>query len=699
MESALHVQFDGDQKRWWLTWQGLVLVMTLQDGCLINEYFGPDISSLTQQGWGWLSEEQPYPDPLRRSYGEANVQVAPNDQALQWTVDAWGRPDENAVVLTLNALDRPLQIELTFIVDPETGLLRRHTVLRPLRSRTPLVLSHAGNTFSLCLPAHVQQALYLTGRWGAETQVQQTAVTEAPILLESRAGKTGFEMAPYIALRAPDYTYLCELAWSGNWQLYLRRLVSGRVILAGGLNPWGFHHRLRSSEEVALPAALLLCVPGDLNTATQRLHDYRRRQRPDPTRPIPVHFNTWYPYGEEPQVDHMKPIAAKAAELGCESFVVDAGWYTTETESSDEGWWLRTGDWAINRRMFPHGLTELSDHCHVLGLGFGIWFETEAVGPSALIRREHPDWLHHLDGVAPAADQRAVLHLGLPEARGFMRDRILSVLRTSDVAWLKWDFNTDLRQGGWAPTLPQTWTRQDPLLAHYQGVYQLQDELRSARPEMILEMCAGGGGRFDAAVMAHAHTYWISDQTAPLMNLAIHFGSQLAHPAIACNDWLVEWPLAAEREMDPRGDLAFRTRVAMLGAFGISAPLEKWSAQDMTLVQTHITWYRQRLRTAIQFGDQYLLTEAPPLDGNGDWAAVWYITKDARQGALFVFRLASRQTTHEWALPGLDSQARYRLSTPEGLQVTQRGADLAAGFAVTLPDTYCSALFFVEQIS
>ncbi len=104
--------------------------------------------------------------------------------------------------------------------------------------------------------------------------------------------------------------------------------------------------------------------------------------------------------------------------------------------------------------------------------------------------------------------------------------------------------------------------------------------------------------------MSHAHTYWISDQTGSLMNLAIHFGSQLAHPAAVCNDWLVEWPVEPEKNMDARGDLAFRTRVAMLGTFGISAPLEKWTDADMAIVQTHVTWYRQFLRAIIHQGDQ-----------------------------------------------------------------------------------------------
>ncbi|MBX3012883.1 MAG: alpha-galactosidase [Caldilineaceae bacterium] len=694
----MHVQFDGEQRRWWLTWQDLCLIMTIQDGLLMNEYFGPNEDLWTQSAWGWLSAEQPYPDPVRQSYCEANVQLAPDDRPVQWTLVDWSQPTPNAFCLTLDAVALPLQQELFFVVDEATGLLCRSATLRQLASPLPLDVSHAGLSCSLCLPSHIEQLLYLTGRWGAETQVQQTVLGQAPILLESRAGKSGFEMSPYVALHAPTHTYLCQLAWSGNWQIYLRRLLSGRVQLAAGLHSWGFRQRLYAGDTLHLPSALLLCVQGDLNRATQRLHDYRRRHQPAPPRPLPVHFNTWYPYNEAPQVDHMKDVADQAAALGCESFVVDAGWYTTETENSAEGWWLRTGDWAVNQRLFPHGLTELSDHCRGLGLDFGLWFETEAVGPSAVVRRDHPEWLHHLGGVAPVADQRGILHLGVPAARTFMRDRILAHLQATGATWLKWDFNTDLRQGGWAPTLPEALTKQDPLLGHYQGLYQLQDELRAALPNLVLEMCAGGGGRFDAALMAHAHTYWISDQTAPLMKLAIHFGSQLAHPAMLCNDWLVEWPLASEQGMDDRGDLALRTRVAMLGAFGISSPLERWSASDRATVQTQVAWYRRHIRTVIQAGDQYLLTAAPPLDGQGDWAAIWYVTKDAQYGVLFVFRLASPQATQEWVLPGLDPQAQYRLMSPDGEPRVVPGRTFATGFAVAMPTTYRSALFVVEQL-
>ena len=111
----------------------------------------------------------------------------------------------------------------------------------------------------------------------AEALAAQTA-----LLLESRSGKTGFEFLPYVALLAQQHTYLTQLFWSGNWQYYIRRNPQGRVVLAGGLNPWGLRHTLTAGDTLALPDMLLGCVAGDLNAATQLMHRYLRRRRPDP---------------------------------------------------------------------------------------------------------------------------------------------------------------------------------------------------------------------------------------------------------------------------------------------------------------------------------------------------------------------------------------------------------------------------------
>jgi alpha-galactosidase len=318
------------------------------------------------------------------------------------------------------------------------------------------------------------------------------------------------------------------------------------------------------------------------------------------------------------------------------------------------------------------------------------------------VRRKRPEWLHAIGGGVPRAEDRAILHLGVPAAREFVRDRVLSVLQRTNAVWMKWDFNTDLDQGGWSPGLPEELTGQDPLIAHYRGLYRLQDEIRAALPNLTLEMCAGGGSRMDGAIMRHAHANWMSDQTQPLVNLAIHFGSHLAHPAVERNNWLVEWPphdaLHKRQWTDDRGDLAFRTRVAMLGTFGISAPVERWSEAEVAHVREHVIWYKQLVQPLIQTGDHFLLTGPPPLDGNGDWAAVWYVGKDAEKGVLFAFRLASGIGERTFALPGLDPSRRYAVTPFGGERVERSGEELAAGLMVTADERFRSALVAVERV-
>jgi alpha-galactosidase len=230
----------------------------------------------------------------------------------------------------------------------------------------------------------------------------------------------------------------------------------------------------------------------------------------------------------------------------------------------------------------------------------------------------------------------------------------------------------------------------------------MQDAIRAAFPNLVLEMCAGGGGRLDGEILSHAHVNWISDQIAPLRKLAIHFGTQLAHPAVVCNDWLVDWagsePGKEATFADDRGDLPFRLRVAMLGSFGISAPIEQWSEDDKRVAAAHVALYKDRLRALIHHGDQYFLTQPPPVDGNGDWAAVWYAAKDASAGILFAFRLVGVDAGRVFQLPGLRHDRRYRVSLFSGQVMKKSGEELARGLVIEIAEPFQSELCLIEAL-
>lgn len=697
MRKPLRIAAQADGTAWTLRWDECRFDVCLRDGALLCPYFGPDIAEPPPLWPGWRAWE------IRDNAGSAALVVAGAHGApLRWTAPRAQVATKGATTegfeLHLAAEEAPLACTIRFEVDAATGLLHRRTELRHTGEEgSAEVEIHAAASLWTALRGEAREVCFLAGDWGAEAQTRTLPGGPYTLLLESRAGKTGFTFQPWLAVTDAEGCALAELAWSGNWTLRAQ-LRAGATALSGGLNSWGLHHRLTAGERLALPDALLGWSAAGLDAITRRLHDWRRARRPDPHRPIPVQFNTWYVCDETPDEARLAALIPRAAEIGCEVFVLDAGWFASTAGDPDEGpeggWYLRVGDWEVERRRLPHGLRALHEACAAAGMGFGLWCEPEAVGPRARIRREHPEWLHHPGGHPPPADGRGLLHLGVPAAWEWARDLLVRLVRESGAVWLKWDFNADLGAGGWAPGLPAALTRQDPLLAHVHGLYRLQDALRAKFPELVLEMCASGGSRMDAEILAHAHTNWISDQPQAVAKLATHFGIQRAHPAVACNDWLVDWPPRAysgvtggEGGIDRRCDLAFGLHVAMLGSFGLSAPIDTWSAAERVQAAGAVALYRTRVRALVAEGDQYMLTAAPPRDGHGDWAALWFVAKDGHAGVLFAFRLEG-DAAHDFPLPGLRAGLRHL----EGAYA----APTDTGVRVCLPAPFRSALVLVE---
>lgn len=703
----MKINFDTDSRTWVLSWEDTKLEFQIRDGDFICTYFGE-------------SNGAPSPvfrnlaDTLQSTRSVARLHLAPDDRPTTWDVKAWSQVDDHAVMITLADRFEPLEAELQFVLDPPTHLLRCKTRIRNTGEHQSIRLTGAVS-FSVTLPEQVREAVYLVGSWTGETQMQRIPIQATPLHLESRSGKSGFEFSPYLAVLSPTHTYVFQLHWSGNWQMNMRRDFTGEVQVSGGLNDWGLRHTLGVGDSLELPDAAMVFCKGDLNAATQRLHDYRRHVvRPNPEREIPVQFNTWYPsfgeiaegvWGVKLDMANLRQSVENAAKLGCEVYVLDGGWYAFDSDPTDAHWFDGVGDWVASQKWFPNGLEELSAYCHAHNIAFGIWFEPEASGPGSSIQLHHPEWLHTLQKkLIPHGryqhPSRALLNLGIPEARAFQRERILAIARANGATWIKWDFNMNLNQGAWAEGLPDSLTQTDPLIAHCRGVYTLMDEIREAITDLTLENCSSGGGRFDPGIAAHAHVHWASDEIKTLRRLAINFGSLLAHPAIEVNTWLVDWPPHQRHSdmdaPDTRGDLPFRLHAAMLGSFGISAPTWQWSADELVMVREHIDVYKSCIRPILHTGDQYILTEAPPLDGNGDWAAIWYIAKVADKGVLFVYRLASTEAQRTFRLPGLDFSAHYVAKTV-GNSAPQQSYSHENGLSVQLDQTYRSAIFLLEK--
>lgn len=137
-------------------------------------------------------------------------------------------------------------------------------------------------------------------------------------------------------------------------------------------------------------------------------------------------------------------MADEAAALGVERFIIDDGWFKGRNDD-----WAALGDWYLDEKKYPYGLTPVIDHVKSLGMEFGIWVEPEMINPDSDLYRAHPDWVLALPGYTPLTGRHQfVLNLNIPEAFDYLLERMSWLLGEHAVDYVKWDMNRELVQPG-----------------------------------------------------------------------------------------------------------------------------------------------------------------------------------------------------------------------------------------------------------
>jgi alpha-galactosidase len=211
---------------------------------------------------------------------------------------------------------------------------------------------------------------------------------------------------------------------------------------------------------------------------------------------------------------------------------------------------------------------------------------------------------------------------------------------------------------------------------HVHGVYEVLAALRAEFPGLLIESCAGGGGRADLGILRFADQVWPSDNTEAADRLHIQYGYTHAYPARTMACWVTDVPNLQSGRESP---LEFRFHVAMQGALGIGGDIRHWTDDERRQARALIAEYK-RIRPVVQLGRQYWL--APPTD---DPCGVQYVSKDGRQTVALLYQVRGvvGQGRRRFRLCGLDPALRYRRAA-DGAEST--GATLmAAGIPADFP--------------
>ena len=220
-------------------------------------------------------------------------------------------------------------------------------------------------------------------------------------------------------------------------------------------------------------------------------------------------------------------------------------------------------------------------------MDFGLWFEPEMVNPDSDLYRRHPDWAMNFPG-RPRSEARnqLVLNMARDDVKEYIFGVLDKMLSENNIKYIKWDMNRHFGEPGWAevpiPEQKEIWVK------YVRNVYEIIDRLRAKHPSLDIEACSGGGGRLDLGILERVNVVWASDNTDAFDRLGIQEGFSYAYTPKVMSAWVTDVP----NQNDRSTPLQFRFLVAMQGALGIGANLNKWTAEDSDLATRMIGTYR-----------------------------------------------------------------------------------------------------------
>jgi len=356
-----------------------------------------------------------------------------------------------------------------------------------------------------------------------------------------------------------------------------------------------------------------------------------------------VHYNCWEAVYFRHDMAELKNLAERAAAIGAERFVLDDGWFGKRDDDTTS-----LGDWVVDRRKFPDGLTPLIDHVEGLGMTFGLWVEPEMVNLDSELARAHPDWIIMPEGLHQVTGRgQHVLDLTNAAVGDYLFERLDALLSQYRIDYLKWDMNRDL-------TLAVDRQGRGLLRRQVHAVYALMERLRAAHPDVEIESCASGGARIDYGILKRTQRVWLSDSNDA------HERCRMQHQAMLFLPPEIVGSHVGPRHCHTSGrvlPMSFRAGVALAGHMGFEMDLRELDAEEEATLKRYTQFYKDN-RAWLHRGRQLRLEPA-----GDETLAHMSVSEDGSRFLVFSATLSTLkpETTRPLRLAGLEPDAPYRI--------------------------------------
>lgn len=490
------------------------------------------------------------------------------------------------------------------------------------------------------------------GRHAMERNMERMPVSHESIRIGSRRGTSSHQYNPGVILAGKNTNedsgscYGMLFVYSGNFLVEAEKDQYDQTRIQMGLTDELFAYPLEAGAEFTAPEVILSYTNKGLSRLSQQYHHcimnhicqgkYVHANRP-------VLINSWEAAYFDFTGDTIVELAKEAKALGIDMVVMDDGWFGKRNDDNSS-----LGDWYVNEEKLGGTLTKLIERVNAEGVKFGIWIEPEMVSEDSDLYREHPDWAITIPGRKPVRSRnQLVLDFSRKEVRDEIFKRICAVLDQGNVEYIKWDMNRSLADI-YAPNVTYDYVL---------GVYDFLEKLTNRYPDILIEGCSGGGGRFDAGMLYYTPQIWCSDNTDAINRTRIQYGTSFFYPVAAMGSHVSAVP---NHQTGRVTSMHTRGVAAMSGTFGYELNPALLNAKEKAEIRAQLAQYRE-YQELIREGDYYRLSN--PFQDN---FAAWMVVSDDRSKALVsVIRLTAEANPPAAyvTLKGMEEDAFYREKT------------------------------------
>lgn len=502
------------------------------------------------------------------------------------------------------------------------------------------------------------------GFWGAESTMDEEKLTNGQKVISNKDGLASTEsdnpsfMVTMDGKPWEEHGHVLggTLAWTGTYLIKMD-VRNTKFNVSAGVNEENSHYILESKETFVTPEFAMTYSTNGKGGVSRAFHRWAREYKLNQGNvPHDILLNSWEGVYYKVNQEGMDQMMESFSAMGGELFVMDDGWFGDKYPRNSASSSL--GDWTVCKEKLPEGIEGLLKSARKHHIKFGLWIEPEMANTKSELFENHPDWIMRIKN-RPLSTGRGktqvVLDLTNPEVQHFVFGVVDNLMTEyPEIAYMKWDDNSSLMDYG-SPYLPKD--KQSHLYIEYhRGLNNVLERIRAKYPKLVMQACAGGGGRVNYGILPYFDEFWTSDNTDALQRIYLQWGISNFYPAVAMASHV---SADKNHQTGRRIPLKFRFDVAMSGRLGMEIQPKDMSEEDKVFATRAIAAYKD-IRPVVQFGDLYRLVS--PYDNKGV-SSLMYVTPDKSRAVFYVYKMSHfvNMIIPNVRMNGLDGGKMYRL--------------------------------------